>query len=65
MDQDRKNDWRELCRAAANELDPEKLMRLIAQLTEALNERDKNRNSPRKPFDDADTRQSLSSELAI
>ncbi len=48
MDKDRSNkdrdkDWRELCKAAASELDPEKLMDLIAQLTRALDERDKKR----------------------
>ena len=59
MDQDRKNDWRELCRAVASELDPEKLMQLITELTRALDERDKNRKSPRNPLDDGDTRQSL------
>jgi len=49
MDQDRWNqdgtnrikDWRELCRAAANESDPAKLMNLIAELTKALDERNK------------------------
>ena len=40
--QDRTKDWRELCKEAATELDPVKLMNLIAELTRALNERDKN-----------------------
>jgi hypothetical protein len=40
MDQDRTKDWRELCKAAASELDPAKLMNLIAELTRALDERD-------------------------
>ena len=40
MDQDRVKDWRELCKAAANELDPKKLMALIAEITRALDERD-------------------------
>jgi hypothetical protein len=44
MDQDRVKDWRELCKAAANELDPKKLMALIAEITRALDERDKKRN---------------------
>jgi hypothetical protein len=35
-------DWRELCRAAANESDPAKLINLIAELTKALDERNKN-----------------------
>jgi len=43
MDQDRTKDWRELCSAAANEVDPVKLMNLIAELTKALDERDKKR----------------------
>jgi hypothetical protein len=44
MDQDRAKDWRELCKAAANETDPNKLMALIAEITVALDERDKRRN---------------------
>ena len=44
MDQDRVKDWRELCKAPANELDPKKLMALIAEITRALDERDKKRN---------------------
>ena len=43
MDQDRTQDWRELCRAAANEVDPRKLMALIAELTSALDARDQKR----------------------
>jgi len=43
--QDRSRDWRELCKEAATELDPAKLMNLIAELTRALNERDRNRQS--------------------
>lgn len=42
---DRTKDWRELCGAAANEHDPAKLMDLIAQLTKALDERDKKRRN--------------------
>lgn len=38
----RTKDWRELCTEAANELDPVKLMNLIAELTRALNERNQN-----------------------
>jgi hypothetical protein len=38
---DRTKDWRELCRETATELDPVKLMKLIAELTRALNERDR------------------------
>jgi hypothetical protein len=44
MDQDRVKDWRELCKAAANELDPKKLMALIAEISRALDERDERRN---------------------
>ena len=64
MDQDGKNNWRELCRKAASELDPEKLMQLIAELTKALDERDKDRKGPRTR-NDGDTRQSLRSEPAV
>src|ERR1700690_357811 len=58
MDQERKNDWRELWRAAGSELDPEKLMQLIAELTKALDARDKTRQDPPTPINDGDTRQS-------
>ena len=44
MDQDHARDWRELCKAAANEVDPRKLMALVAEITRALDERDKKRN---------------------
>jgi hypothetical protein len=44
MDQDRGKDWRELCQAAATELDPKKLMALIAEMSRALDERDERRN---------------------
>lgn len=43
MDQNRIQDWREICEAAATELDPAKLMHLIAELTRALDDRDKNK----------------------
>ena len=33
MDQDRAQDWRELCTAVANELDPNRLTALVAELT--------------------------------
>jgi hypothetical protein len=48
MDQDRGKDWRELCQAAATELDPKKLMALIAEITRALDERDERRSVPRE-----------------
>ena len=44
MDQDRVKNWRELYQAAANELDPKKLMALIAEIARALDERDGRRN---------------------
>jgi len=42
-------DWRELCKAAACELDPQRLMELIGELTRALDERD------RQPKDSGDS----------
>ena len=67
MDQKRSKDWRELCKAVANELDPAKLMDLIAELTEALDERDKKlREIPRVNRDDNNGRQRFfQSETAI
>lgn len=55
MDQDPKNDWREPCKKAANELDPAKLMDLIAELTKALDERDRKRKAPRESGDGRDS----------
>ncbi len=40
MDRNRTKDWRELCKAAATELDPVKLTNLISELVKALDERD-------------------------
>jgi transposase len=45
MTQDRTTDWQELCKKAANELDPVKLMQLIAELTKALDERNNRRSN--------------------
>jgi hypothetical protein len=45
MDQDR-GDFKELCRAAAHEMDPDKLMVLVAEIIEAFDERERKRNSP-------------------
>ena len=45
MDRDHTKDWRELCKAAANEPDPEKLKDLIIELTKALDDRDKSRRN--------------------
>ena len=43
MDQNRNENWQDLCKAAANELDPKKLMDLIVELNKALDERDSQR----------------------
>ncbi len=40
MDQDQSKNWRAICEAAANEVDPAKLMTLISELTRALDARD-------------------------
>lgn len=40
---DHPKDWRELCKLAAQEADPEKLMDLILELNRALDEREKKR----------------------
>ena len=45
IDQDQTRDWRELCKAAANEQDPKKLMALIAEISKALDDRDRRRNA--------------------
>jgi hypothetical protein len=67
VDKDHNKDWRELCKAVANELDPGKLMDLVAQLTRALDERDKKRR--RITVDDPDdkdrTAGSLQSQPAV
>lgn len=67
MDKDRNKDWRELCKAAANERDPEKLMDLIAQLTRALDERDKKRRRiiGDNPDDKDQSARSLQSQPAV
>lgn len=39
MDQHHNEDWQELCKAAATELDPAKLINLISELNKALDER--------------------------
>jgi len=45
MDQDRPKDWRELCKAAATELDPAKLMKLVSEINTALDELDQRRKT--------------------
>jgi hypothetical protein len=37
-------DWRDLCAAAAEEADPEKLVSLVRQILQALDERDRQMN---------------------
>ena len=43
MSQTGPKDWRELCRKAAEELDPDKLMDLIVEINKALDEQSKKR----------------------
>jgi len=43
MTQKSPRDWRELCKQAAEEVDPEKLMDLIVELNRALDEHNKKR----------------------
>jgi hypothetical protein len=62
---DRTKDWRELCRAAATELDPVKLMRLIAELTRALNERDKHGQRTTVEVDKARTEAKSGSAISL
>jgi hypothetical protein len=45
MAQDQNENWQELCKAAANELDPVKLMDLITKLNGALEKRDQERRT--------------------
>ena len=45
MHQDRGKDFTELCRAAAHEMDPDKLMILVAEIIEAFDKRERKRNS--------------------
>lgn len=45
---DRDASWRELCERASKEMDPEKLLDLVLQISHALDERERKR-SPRKP----------------
>jgi hypothetical protein len=45
MDDRRPKDWRELCELAAKELDPKKLMDLIIEINNALDERERKRKT--------------------
>ena len=64
VDQHQTKDWRELCKAAANESDPNKLMALIAELTKALEERDGRRNATRRNDNNSDANLSVLSGAA-
>jgi hypothetical protein len=50
-DKNQPKDWRELCNAAACELDPKRLMELIGELTRALEERDRRPNGAADSLD--------------
>jgi hypothetical protein len=67
MDQDQSKDWRAICEAAANEVDPAKLMALISELTRALDARDQKRSKTSKENleDKGDVARSLRSEPAL
>jgi len=58
--QDEDKDWRDLCMAAATEMDPEKLLELVGQITKALDDRDEQK---RKPFADVNRRDCRSNFL--
>jgi len=45
MHKDTTKDWRELCKKAAKELDPERLLELIVQINDALDEHAKKRKA--------------------
>jgi hypothetical protein len=64
---DQTRDWRELCKAAATELDPAKLMDLIAELTRALDEREKQRRATttKQPDHESSGPRSLQHGLAV
>lgn len=40
MNRDQTKDWREVCKQAANEQDPEKLVALVVEINRVLDERD-------------------------
>lgn len=42
MYQDSPKDWQALCKAAATEADPKKLMNLVSEILEALDNNDRN-----------------------
>lgn len=54
MSQTGPKDWRELCRKAAEELDPDKLMDLIVEINKALDEQSKKRKGISECINNAD-----------
>jgi hypothetical protein len=46
MDQGSDKNWRDLCQAAANEQDTKKLMMLVAEIIETLDDRNRRSRSP-------------------
>jgi hypothetical protein len=51
MAESKRKDWRELCTAAAKELDPDKLASLVHQIIQAIDDR-KQRPLPLNPADE-------------
>jgi hypothetical protein len=54
MSQTGPKDWRELCRKASEELDPDKLMDLIVEINKALDEQSKRRKGIFEGINNAD-----------
>ena len=46
MDQGSDKNWQDLCQAAATEQDPKKLMMLVAEIIETLDDRNRRSKSP-------------------
>lgn len=44
MAADQPKDWRKLCEAVTNEMDPDRFMELVVELNNALDEKDRRRN---------------------
>lgn len=55
MSQDNPKDWRELCRKAVEEFDPDKLMDLIIELNKVLDEQVRKRQAIVDEARDAET----------
>lgn len=64
MNQCQVKDWRELCQAAASEQDPNKLMKLVAEIIKALDSRDKKAGSAAEKSKDC-SRSSLPQRCAV